>query len=115
MSCHLNIYRNFCGINAVVAYAGLIIKSIDTLLAIYAGLIVNGVQLIFVIFSTFYLGSKLGRRFFWLSSGVILGVSCAIVGVGELFGQKIVILTFIMIYMIVFGLLVTPVLWSYPS
>ena len=82
MSVHLNIYRNFIGINAVVAYAGLIIRSIDVVLAIYAGLIVNGVQLIFVIFSTFYLGSRLGKRFFWLSSGVICGISCIVIGIG---------------------------------
>ena len=80
----------------------------------YAGLIVNGVQLIFVIFSTFYVGSRLGRRFLWLSSCAILAVCCLVIGIGEVFTRKIVVLVFIMIYMIMFGLLVTPVLWSYP-
>lgn len=85
MACYLNVFRNFCGVNAFVVYAGLLIQTIDAALSIYAGVIINGVVFFFVIISTFYVAHNFGRRNLWLSSELILGIFCIAVGIGYIF------------------------------
>jgi hypothetical protein len=82
---------------------------------LYANLLLNGVQGIVTIPSTFYIGKKVGRRPLYLWSGLILGISCWLVTFGYLFEITWLAIMFIFVYMTTFGLLFSPVSWSYPA
>lgn len=115
MSVHLNIYRQMMGVNTIVAFAGQMVGSVDPKIGPYVNLMLNGIQSIFTAISTFWLGVKFGRRPLYLSSGVICAISCYMIAVGYLINIEAIILAFMLLYMIIFGLLFAPVSWSYPT
>lgn len=115
MSIHLNIYRQMIGVNTIVAFAGQMISAIDPNIGIYINTIINSIQLVATAISTFWLGNKFGRRPLYLSSGIIFALSSFLVTIGYLVKVNALIVIFMVVYMIFFGLLFAPVSWSYPS
>lgn len=114
MAMYLHIYRQFIGINTVVAFGGQMMESVNQSFALYANLVLNGVQLVATVIATFFLGKKFGRRPLYLSSGVMMAICCYLMAIGYLVDIKIMIIVFMFIYNIVFGLVFSPVSWAYP-
>jgi MFS family permease len=115
MAIHLHNYRQLLGINTVVAFGGIMIQTVDTTLAIYANLLLNGAQGIVTIPATFWVGKRFGRRPLFLWSGIAMGLSAYLVAIGYLVSSHSLIIGFMFIYMISFGLLFSPVSWAYPA
>ena len=115
MVIHLNIYRQMIGANTILAFAGQMVQSVDQSIAPYVNTILNSFQLIATAISTFWLGTKFGRRPLFLVSGILFGLSCYLVFIGYLINVEALILAFMLLYVIIFGLLYAPVSWAYPS
>ncbi len=82
--------------------------------ALYANLLLNGVQWVVTVIATFYVGNIFGRRTLYLLSGAIMAINCYLVAIGYLIGSPILIIIFMLIYMVTFGLVFSPVSWAYP-
>ena len=91
------------------------IGGLDPTLSPYINVIINGIQWITTAMSTFWLGRILGRRFMFMSSGIIMGTCSYSVAFGDLFYVSDLTLIATVIYVAFFGLLFAPVNWAYPA
>lgn len=114
MAIYLNIYRQFLGVNTLVAFAGQFVPSTSHI-SPYVDLILNSVQAVFTIVSTFWLGNMFGRRPLYLVSGVQLAICNILIMLGFLIKVPILAYVFMILYMALFGLFYAPVSWSYPA
>lgn len=115
MALHLHNYRQLLGVNTVVAFGGVMVQSVNAGLALYANLLLNGAQGIVTIPATFWIGRRVGRRPLYLWSGVAMALCAYLVAIGYLVNSNDLIIAFMFLYMISFGLIFSPVSWSYPA
>ena len=115
MAIHLSILREWIGGNTIMIFAGQMISSVDKEIAPYANTILNTIQLITTAVSTFWLGSLFGRKPLYMSSGVILATSCYLIALGFIIEVNDLIISFMVLYVAIYGLLFAPVCWAYPS
>lgn len=115
MSIHLNIFRQFVGVNTIATFGGIMVSQIDATLGIYAGLILNAVQGFFTVLSTFWFINLFGKKPLYLISALLIGLCCFLVMAGYLANVNLLKIVPMVIYMVLFGLLFGPISWSYPS
>jgi hypothetical protein len=107
--------QQLTGINAIVTEASNICKHIIPNLDTYIPIIINVVQLIATLCTIFVL-TKFGRRPLVLFGNLALGIIDIVIGI--LFvvtwsGSGIFVLVMLILYMIVYGISLGPVVWLY--
>ena len=80
---YLNIYRQFLGVNTLVAFAGQYVPD-TSVVSPYVDLILNSVQAVFTVVSTFWLSKMFGSRTLYLVSGVQLAICNLVIMLGFL-------------------------------
>lgn len=108
--------QQMTGINAVVTSARTIVGNIIPSLAMYVPLIINAVQLVATI-STIFVLTRVGRKSLTLFGNLGLAVIDIAIGILFIFSDwgpsGIIIFVLLILYMIVYGISLGPVVWLY--
>lgn len=112
-SCQVSSIRQISGVNYITLYAQVVFQALGFSYSVSGPIIVNFVQIL----STFlgmFLCHKFGRRPM-LMVGLIGSIATTFaMGIADLFGNYVGVLTSIVIYMVFAGAILQPVAWPYP-
>jgi MFS family permease len=115
MGVHLNIFRQFLGLNTLVSYAGIIVSKDSPAIGPYTNFFVNGIELIATLIATFWVADRFGRRFLLMYSVTLFTICNFLIVLGLLINQGIFTLVFMIILMGTFGIAYSVVSWAYPA
>lgn len=105
------------GINAITTQGGILLENDDFSFGYYVPIIFCAV-LFASIFGAIYTSKVYGRKTILLAGGLGLGICDAFIGICYLFIKDVnwlgwVIMTLLIIYMMIYGATIGPVVWMY--
>lgn len=115
MGVHLNIFRQFLGLNTLVSYAGTIVSQTNPTIGPYTNFFVNGIELICTLIATFWVADRFGRRFLLMYSSVLFTLSNFMITLGLILGITYFTLAWMIILMGTFGIAYSVISWAYPA
>ena len=113
MGIHLNIFKQFLGLNTLASYAGFIISASNPTLGPYTNFMMNGVELIATIIASIWITDRFGRRFLIIYSVILFTIFNYLIVMGLLIQSTTVTIIMMIIIMGTFGISYSVVSWVY--
>jgi MFS family permease len=115
MGVHLNIFRELLGLNTIVCYAGLVIAISPAVIAPYTNFMLSAIVVICSVIATFSVAKHFGRKCMLIFSSSLFTLCNLMIALGMLISLPYFTLGWMIVLMAVYGLVYSPVSWTYPT